>query len=164
MTEPEYFSGLNRSEHCSGSHFKPDGFHSSPLKMVERAARLLRTKGSKPDAVWVVCDGDEHADLDRAIALAAKSGVEMAISNPCFELWLLLHFQDHTARISVSDCSRLLKNHLPRYDKHVDFAGDFAGRLDAAVARAAQLDRNCSADPRTELANPMTGVFRLVSN
>ena len=31
------------------------------------------------------------------VASAGANGIRLAISNPCFELWLILHFQDHTA-------------------------------------------------------------------
>jgi hypothetical protein len=46
------------------------------------------------EAVWCVCDVDQHATLAAAREMAAKEAVGMAVSNPCFELWCLLHFDD----------------------------------------------------------------------
>ena len=47
--------------------------------------------------IWCVFDFDEHPNLSQAITEAAQSGIDVAVSNPCFELWLVLHLQDQTA-------------------------------------------------------------------
>ncbi len=53
------------------------------------------------DSIWAVYDGVEHynhnkRDWDEALDLAKSNNVRLAISNPSFELWYLLHFQDQT--------------------------------------------------------------------
>jgi hypothetical protein len=49
------------------------------------------------DEVWCVFDVDEHPKLAEARDQANANGIQLAVSNPCFELWLLLHFQEHRA-------------------------------------------------------------------
>ena len=44
----------------------------------------------------------------------------VAMSNPKFELWLLAHFQELPTQCGAAECVRLLKQHLPEYDKHLD--------------------------------------------
>ena len=44
----------------------------------------------------------------------------VAMSNPKFELWLLAHFQELPIQCGAAECVRLLKRHLPVYDKHFD--------------------------------------------
>jgi hypothetical protein len=102
---------------------------TTPHHLVATAQqkRLEVFRGEKPkpgDAVWVVCDGDEHrgSDTERAqwhvaMATAAEQGIEVAWSNPNFELWLLLRFVNQTAQLSKEEAGRKLKRYLPNYDK-----------------------------------------------
>lgn len=52
------------------------------------------------DELWLVVDKDSWTDgmLFRVAAVCAKdAAMNMALSNPCFELWLLLHLEDATS-------------------------------------------------------------------
>lgn len=52
------------------------------------------------DELWLVVDKDNWTDsmLSRVAAVCAKdAAMNMALSNPCFELWLLLHLEDATS-------------------------------------------------------------------
>lgn len=52
------------------------------------------------DELWLVVDKDSWTDgmLSRVAAVCAKdAAMSMALSNPCFELWLLLHLEDATS-------------------------------------------------------------------
>jgi hypothetical protein len=63
---------------------------TNPLGVVQYAVE----QSSKYNIVYCVVDRDTHADFDRAVELAKKHGkIEMIISYPCFEYWLLLHFK-----------------------------------------------------------------------
>jgi RloB-like protein len=42
------------------------------------------------DGAWVVCDVDQFS-VASARQTATEKNVGMALSNPCFEVWLLLH-------------------------------------------------------------------------
>lgn len=44
-------------------------------------------------------DIDEHPHVNRAIQTAADNGIGIAVSNPCLELWYLLHFREQTGWI-----------------------------------------------------------------
>jgi hypothetical protein len=71
---------------------------------------LQRSDGDEGDVVWVVFDKDDFADnYSNAISLAEAKGMRAAYSNECFELWLLLHFQDQSAPISRHKLADLLK-------------------------------------------------------
>lgn len=145
---------------------------NTPLRLVERAVRLKeeaqenaarqRDENLRWDEVWGVFDIDEHAHIAEAQNLAQKNGIDLAISNPCFELWELLHFQDQQGHIERQNARTALRRHLPGYDKSIDtasFSKLYEG-YDAAVKRAKALDREATRhnDPRR---NPTTGVYRL---
>jgi hypothetical protein len=50
------------------------------------------------NAVWVVFDVDDFADsIPEAVKLAKEHGIRCAISNPCFEVWLLWHVSEFSS-------------------------------------------------------------------
>ena len=68
---------------------------------------------------------------------------ELAVSNPSFELWLLLHVADAPAVVrSSADCEVELRRVLGTYSKVSPDLGIFARRstVEAAIARARALD------------------------
>jgi hypothetical protein len=60
----------------------------APVAIVDRAARIRDDSGY--DEAWVVCDADQF-DVRSAISRASKHAVELTVSVPCFEVWLVLH-------------------------------------------------------------------------
>ncbi len=168
-TEPEYLEGLARSCRVALVEIKIHRKHGVPLSLVQfakaerdRAAKAARMEGDpnlRYDSVWCVPDVDKHPNLPEAKLMAAANGIEIVVSNPCFELWLLLHFQDSPGAKPHRDLLKPLKKHLPKYDKHVDFA-DFQAGYPQAVKRARRLveTANREHDPGR---NPTTDVYRL---
>jgi hypothetical protein len=55
------------------------------------------------DTFWVVCDCDhwvkpDHIqNLTHVLQRCRQQGIQIALSNPCFDLWLLLRFADYPA-------------------------------------------------------------------
>ena len=78
---------------------KTIGVESSPKVIVEKAVQHYKDnqkdarKGKAPfwDDVWVVFDRDEHVEFETSIERCRSVGIGAAFSNPCFELWLILH-------------------------------------------------------------------------
>jgi hypothetical protein len=62
------------------------------MKVIKRKATSSFEEG---DQVWAVFDRDDHPHFERAINICEGSGVLVARSNPCFELWLVLHFKHY---------------------------------------------------------------------
>jgi hypothetical protein len=97
-----------------------DPYHGVPMPLVERAVQLVAERkrairGGRGEAlfdeIWCVFDRDEHPLVDEALHLAAEHGVGIAFSNPCFELWLVLHGNDlrrHTERRDAQKASEEL--------------------------------------------------------
>jgi RloB-like protein len=91
---------------------------------------------------------------------ARRDDVTLAISNPCFEYWLLLHFESCSAGLSCySDVHRRLLRHVHGYDKSSLRFADFAGGVDAAVDRGRQRCDKLGTEHRVK---PSTGVWALV--
>jgi hypothetical protein len=153
-TERQYFAGLRDSLNNRAVDIQILGRPKSPVQVVEYASK----QRGDFDEAWCVVDVDRF-DIPAAIQAARRARVELVVSNPCFELWLLLHHEDH--RAALTDCVatlRRLRRHLPRYDKaRLDFA-DFAKTVPDAIARAKALDAAATGP----LQNPSTSVWRLV--
>ncbi len=132
---------------------------SEKKREAEREAKSRRDDFLRFDEVWCVFDVDEHPHLHDARQQARDNGVELAVSNPCFELWALLHFQAHSAYLERGDARSRLKRHLPDYDKALPFERIHQGYSDA-VSRAQELDRR-RGDAGDPGGNPSTGVYRL---
>ena len=71
-----------------------------------RRRRRSRRSDQDFDEIWCVFDIDQHPNVSTAIHNARQSGVEVAVSNPCIELWLVLHVEDQTAHISRRNVQR----------------------------------------------------------
>ena len=122
-----------------------DTLGSAPLTLVKAAANARARHGqdqSEIDEVWCLFDIEwpqNHPNLKEAIALAKKSNVKVAVSNPCFELWLLLHFQDQAAWLDTNAAKRILRRHDNSQDKGLNGATYMPQRAEAAD-RARALD------------------------
>jgi len=160
-----------RSLKSSLVEIKIGGRRGDPKGLVELAkaerdraiasARRERDDSLVYDEVWCVFDVDEHARLREAIQLAYACGIKLAVSNPCFELWILIHFRDQWAYISGGEAQSAVRNYIRGYGKTVDFPL-LAGKGAAAIRRARKMD--VRADENGDKAgNPSTGVWRLVS-
>lgn len=170
-TEPGYFKELQREVRNPRVEIRIEK-KGVPIRVVKEAARLKeeaqaeatrqRDENFRWDEVWGVFDVDEHAHLDEARRLAQKSGIELAVSNPCFELWALLHFQDQRAHIERQKACAALRRHLPGYDKSLDFPKLYPGYA-RAVTRAEALDRDAGRHG-VPGRNPTTGVYRLTES
>lgn len=102
---------------------------------------------------------DEHPDLADAKKQARDNGIKMAISNPNFELWILLHFQDQTRGEDRSEIRRKCEGHVPRYEKETPYTLMRAHYAEA-LRRASDLDK-WHATRGTDGENPCTAVYLL---
>ncbi len=171
-TEVEYFGLIQRLERFQEFSFKIDGETSTsdPVDVVRRAAAIAneqRFKDDKFEFAFAVYDGDRASRANQAEQFcnsSAGNGVIPIVSTPCFEFWLLLHFE--LVDTPYNSCASLLprlQNYLPGYNKSVHpYFGILEENLDRAISNAEQL-----ADRQAKLGftNPITAmhkVFRLL--
>ncbi|MFE0691061.1 RloB family protein [Streptomyces xiamenensis] len=132
----------------------------SPSQLVAHAASFRDKAPEDFDQVWCVFDVDDYSDIHQAVKKAGDLGIKLAVSNPCFELWLLLHHTPHTAHImGYRQLVPLLTKHVPAYDKaRINFPRDFGPTWARAVERA----RGLATSGQEYAVNPSTGVWALV--
>lgn len=77
------------------------------------------------DTFWVVCDCDHWVkpnhiqNLTYVLQQCRQKGIQVALSNPCFDLWLLLHFADFPAEdvLTCKEVADRLRAAAGGYDK-----------------------------------------------
>lgn len=161
-TEPQYFYLFKDSQHLFIRVVKSK--HHAPHQVLGRLKdRLNQEALSASDEAWLVVDKDKWTD-DQLAQLHAWSqeadNYGFALSNPKFEYWLLLHFEQGTGIGSPRECAARLKRHLPNYDKGIDGREFTPDRIKEAIDRAKARDNPPCADwPR---AFGSTTVYKLV--
>ena len=93
------------------------------------------------DFIWIVFDADENSQtlIDVGAKAARNLGAEFVMSNPCFELWYLLHFEDRRETIDRKEVLARLKRYLPDYGKNLDIYDKLLDGKSAALERARRL-------------------------
>lgn len=143
QTEPKYFEHYrNRRTNIDirvvGS--RTSGGETDYLSLIRKAVEYQNKNQisvSEGDSVWVVADGDVNYNnpdpitakdslLSKARKMADAKGIHIALSNPCFEFWYLLHFQYTTKFFKdYPAVKNALTTYLPDYEK----AGDVYTQL-----------------------------------
>jgi len=164
-TEPQYFSIFNdRSKVIHTTCIYDRKTSSSPLQALERIRSHLESKKlRKGDEAWIVVDKDNWRDQDLAqlFKWSLKSdSYGFALSNPKFEYWLLLHFEDGHGVRTPKECDDRLVRKLPDYCKNINPRLFSEARILEAISRAERKDSPLIIDwHRSECG---TTVHRLV--
>lgn len=155
---PQYFHALQERGLVDRSRVRiitlpPEEGRSALRHLLDR---LDDYRGSlvgrlEEDEFWAVFDVDHHRDeeLSAAVTTAGQKGYRLAGSNPCFEIWLLLHETDdlHAVvtykddRTAARRCEAELRRVLGSYNKaRIDAERLTRASVATAIARAAQLE------------------------
>lgn len=168
LTEPEYLKLFNRFHGRRSVRVVSIGVGGDPRAVVERAIeeskKLKNDRLARRDTVWAMFDRDIHARFDEAIDLARGNNIPLAISNPCFELWGILHYQEQHAELNRHECQRKLGELCPDFNARTGKVFDDWNAIEqlymAAVERA-----ETSVQRRDEEGkpggNPSTTVHKL---
>lgn len=167
VTEPTYFKAIRAmlGRNINAKIEVEFAVGGSPLHMLRHALKHSgRTSNNgrfkEGDSLWLVFDIESpqrHPHIDEAIRLARRHGVNLAASNPCFELWLNLHHSDHFAELTNKDAKRRFQD-LPDCHTAAGFAQDYHPSYQLAKHRAQTMAR----DPWLAGSNPATNVWELV--
>lgn len=120
---------------------------SSPPHVLER---LLEIEHAEYDERWLLLDVDHRSEgphvtsLVQTLSEARRNGVNAAICNPCFELWLLLHHRREDGLGTFAPCDVVtdtLREVLGGYNKRRLRSEQFGRQSVAeACARARRLN------------------------
>ena len=162
-TEPIYFGIFNDGQ--TTIHVKPlkSKNKSAPKYVLARMKRHLTVESlRKSDEAWLVVDTDQWSAQDLKTLndwSNTQDNYGLAVSNPKFEYWLLLHFEDGNGVSTSAQCTTRLKGHLPSFEKACIDAATVRPGVQQAINRARLRDSPPCADwPKAT----GTTVYRLV--
>jgi len=162
-TEPEYFSALNSRGATIQVKCLKNKHNSSPDQVLKKIVKYIKEEDLKEsDEAWVVVDRDQWLPevLDELFAWSQqKVNYGLGLSNPNFEYWLLLHFEDGKGVSSSTECKERLLRFLPGYDKGINTRKFTAETIHFAIDRARKRDKH-HAWPQIN----GTTVYKLVQN
>lgn len=136
----------------------------APHQLVERAEKT-RDSLKDIDEVWCVFDCDNFGKhYDEAHRLAQSKGFKVAASNPCFELWFVLHYREIHQRITTKDCSKQLaslrKKPYNKTDSSIFF--ELEPKRAEATKRAQGMAEKHPPKSSGAAPNPGTGIHLLL--
>jgi hypothetical protein len=126
-TEPLYFEALKRHLKSALIEIKTEAAVGTPYTIAQAAIKLAKSTGlntkrrdrlnsfERGDEVWAVFDRDEHPRFQEAVNLCGQHRVGVARSNPCFELWLILHHADFDRADGRHEVQKHLSKLCPEY-------------------------------------------------
>lgn len=175
-TEKYYFEGLVFSLGLSSANIRisPSGNRTDPVQVVRYGIQLAKESqqaGEPYQRLYCLFDLDrphQNAfDLSAKTKLS-KTEIHLSTSNPCFEIWLRLHFgytdKSYSAVGNKTACQSVGDDLLaltPHYNKgNVGLFGLFAHLIQDAVTNSRKLE---SVNRQTGNTNPSCSVHELVN-
>ena len=180
VTERKYFDNFKGKHSLVEVRVTGKNKTRTPLELVKHAAEYEKSLGLNlepgGDSIWCVLDVESasykleeksrNMQLGEAKKLADKLNVKLALSNPSFELWFLLHFRDWNSQLDNKALMRELNKWIPNYDKTKCYYKSHLKDRKAALGRAHQLEKNHERNERDlylSESNPSTRVFELLN-
>jgi hypothetical protein len=165
-TEIQYFSIVGSLQTDVLVKCLRDKHKSSPNQVLKRMINYLKDNTpQRPYESWLVVDKDSWTDEQLTILYAwtkENQNYNLAVSNPKFEYWLLLHFEEGTGFLSSESCNDRLRRYLENYDKHLDIQKFPKINIEEAIKRAKYRDNPpCTDWPRME---GRTTTYKLVEH
>ena len=142
-----YKSPIRIVSHIEGTKITPS--------LVEKRTKELKISQWDKVHTFLMYDMDVQAINEKL----HKCKAEMLLSNPCFEIWLLLHAKDQKAAIETDALIKELKKSAPVWKNYSKSAftdtqkAFLNNNTDVAVTRAKEL---------REFQNPSTGIYKLI--
>jgi hypothetical protein len=169
VTEPDYFNEIIRPllpRQLVEIQCLRSGHRSDPNSVLRRLKDHVETEPARPGKeLWLVVDKDQWSpeQLDTLLLWVNESRNGeirgLALSNPCFEYWLVLHFEEGKKLPTAQACRKRLKKYIPFEKKQLFVKGFNLQRIRQAVQRA----ENKLGTVGQPMEKVGTTVFRLVA-
>lgn len=171
-TEPNYFNKFQVRN--KGVRIEvPKNCKTDPMSLIKFAKKKSKDYSidyKNGDRVYCVYDVNGNSDelLENARKKASGEGISIGLSNPCFELWFLLHYTYYTSRCSCNELIDKLKEYMPNYTKNLDIFDDLVPLQRNALINAKKLveyhKNQKKAESRVPIreTGPLTSVYEIV--
>ena len=178
-TETNYLNHFNKWDGNVRLTIKPSE-ETDPAGMVKRAETLAKSLDiNTKNGDRIICLMDLDVDNSKAALIEdlkrKHTKVEIIISNPCFEIWFLLHFTDHPTRENSShNAKKQLERFIPHYTEGMDVlqkSKEIQLNYDIAIKNADNLQKehlrnniqisSADANPYTDMGGLMKAIINV---
>nr|WP_239514183.1 RloB family protein [Streptosporangium sp. 'caverna'] len=161
------------NERASDSKRTPSDLLIQAVKLLEKK-RHEDSKAGLPQSmqtqVWCIFDHDgrDQNELNSLLTRAKNCGVEIAFSNPCFEVWRLLHLKSVNGAFG-GVCGQVARRlpqefyQVPGGIKHV-VSEQISDRFAIAWKRALEMNAQHPEHLALPSRDPYTNVYRFVEH
>ena len=170
-TENNYFNNYRLRDKDYIIKLVP-GNETDPINLVNKTIIKVKELGlnlEENDRAYCIFDTDlderKNMQIIKARKLAKKYHIIMITSNPCIELWFLLHFEYTTAWLSNNDVINKLKKYYPKYEKNMNIFPEIKDKVFEAIKNAKKLESFQLDNDKiigTVEANPSTEMYKIV--
>lgn len=167
-SEKFYFDGFRKEARISNVEIEVIGKGRPGNSLLKFTQNKVKNESITYDQIWIVFDKDDLSDeeFDSIVSKAIyRNKMNVAYSIPCFEYWLLLHFDYYNTPLTTKDCIKKLKNRFPVYRKNLDDVYyRLADRKYSAIENAKRMEDEHKKQGNTKPSskNPSTLVYKLV--
>ncbi len=169
-TERIYFKRY--AQQVRDKHIRvPTCSETDPVSLISFAKKCHIRLGYSLEEIWIVFDIEESSHERQQMLNKAKkeigSGINLVLSNPCFELWFLLHFEYLTDPLNKEVIIRKLDAlDADGYRKNVDYYDILKPLETNAILNAEKLIasyNHCEEDVLFNVQNnPVCNVHQLI--
>ena len=144
-TERNYFEHYNIADAPYKIMFTNNEF-TDPVGIINKLIVYANQNEIKTDEdnnkIYCIFDTDtskeKNKQINEAMKIAKKNNIEIILSNPCFEDWLLCHFQYSTKELSNKEIINELNNYIKpifkkKYYKSLDIYEAIKDKTDFAI-------------------------------
>lgn len=171
QTERKYFKAFNQvqSEYKimagKGNNTDPVGVVEDLLKSAKQEELDLKDGDMLACFIDVDFKKGRDQELRAAMKLARQNNVSVFLSNPCFEIWYLLHFRYSTKLYgSNEEVIKELGSYISDYSKSKDVYDVIENKIDQALLNTKRLEsyhlENGTNDRLKKL--PSTEAYKLI--
>jgi hypothetical protein len=114
------------------------------------------TFNHETDRIFLVYDIDVEGFYDKLIDIQKKRKLDLLLSNPCFELWYILHYANQTSEITTPICFKRIEILCPGYSKGT-ISTKLKEKLDSKCVEATRRARNLETHK-----NPSTNIYNFL--
>ena len=178
LTERRYFEGIAYSKEYRNSKVHIEVLNrgttnSDPKQCLAMLNGFKKEYNlNKNDEMWLVCDVDRWGSkkLSEVNQLCKQKSYSFAVSNPCFESWLMLHFAnmveypEEKIQELTNGCKFVINelNNIKKggYNKAKLNVNDFLEHVNNAVIQARNID-----DPKSDWPNSFgSKIYKLMES
>lgn len=170
VAESDYFGDFAKFLHDNDAWVIIQNYHKrtkgkAPWQLINEAAKLKISK-EDGDQIWCVFDVDDFYknnkdELEKAVKKAENKNIKIAYSNRCFELWLMLHFE----QISTAIYRKNYEEKLQKFFKKIgiSYEKNMRGIFELLQPHQKEAIKRAKKSFVNRIdSNPSTSVFMLV--